>query len=114
VARQIGVSRATYERAKKMRDEGTPQEIQEALSKPRQVSHVFNKVKKRQNLEQAHAAGTPPMPPGLYDIIYADPPWKYDSEASQRGKADNHYSTMTTREICDLQVPSAPNALLFM
>jgi len=113
VAKQIGVSRATYERAKKIRDEGTPQEIQEALSKLRQISHVYNKVQKRRNLEYAHAAGTPPMPDGLYDIIYADPAWRYDSEASQRGKADNHYATMTTKDICDLKVPSAENALLF-
>ena len=41
-------------------------------------------------------------------------PWRYDSEASQRGKADNHYATMVTKDICDLQVPSAENALLFL
>ena len=114
VAGQIGVSERTYHRGKKIRDEGTPEEIQEALSKPRQISRVANKIKKRQNLQKAHAAGTPPMPEGIYDIILADPPWRYDSEASQRGKADNHYATMTTKDICDLQVPSAENALLFL
>ena len=54
------------------------------------------------------------MPEGFYDIILADPPWRYDTEASQRGKAEHHYSTMTTREICDLQLQSSDNALLFM
>ena len=54
------------------------------------------------------------MPSGVYDIIYADPAWKYDTEASQRGKADNHYSTMTTKNIAELEVPSAKNALLFL
>ena len=114
VAKQIGVSKSTYERGKKIRDEGTPEEIQEASSKPKQITRVHNKIKKRQNLEEAHAKGSPPMPEGVYDIIYADPAWKYDSDASQRGKGDNHYATMTTKDIADLDVPSAENALLFL
>jgi len=114
VAKQIGVSKSTYERGKKIRDEGTEKEIQEASSKPKQITRVHNKIKKRQHLEEAHAKGSPPMPEGVYDIIYADPGWKYDSDASQRGKADNHYSTMTTKDIADLDVPSAENTLLFL
>lgn len=114
VAKQIGVSKSTYERGKKIRDEGTPEEIQEAASKPKQITRVANKIKKRQKLEEAHAKGSPPMPEGVYDIIYADPAWKYDSDASQRGKADNHYSTMTTKDIADLDVSSAENAILFL
>lgn len=114
VAEKIGVSRGTYERGKKIRDEGTEKEIQEASSKPKQITRVHNKIKKRQHLEEAHAKGSPPMPEGIYDIIYADPGWKYDSDASQRGKADNHYATMTTKDIADLDVPSAENALLFL
>lgn len=114
VAKQIGVSKSTYERGKKIRDEGTSEEIQEAISKPKQITRVHNKIKKRQNLEEAHKKGSPPMPEGVYDIIYADPAWKYDSDASQRGKADNHYATMTTKKIADLAVPSAENAMLFL
>ncbi len=113
-AKQIGISKRTYQRGKKIRDEGTPKEIQEAISKPKQITRVHNKIKKRQNLEAAHRKGSPPMPEGVYDIIYADPSWKYDSDASQRGKADNHYATMTTKKIADLDVPSAENALLFL
>jgi len=45
VAKQIGVSKSTYERGKKIRDEGTPEEIQEAASKPKQITRVSNKIK---------------------------------------------------------------------
>ena len=38
-----------------------------------------------------------------FATIYADPPWQYDNRAS-RGAAENHYSTMTVDEICEMPV----------
>ena len=114
IAKQSSVSKDTVNKVRKILGEGTPEEIQEARSKKRTINRVTNKIKKRQNLEEAHEKGSPLMPEGTYDIIYADPAWHYDSEASQRGKADNHYATMTTKDICDIKVPSAENALLFL
>lgn len=43
-----------------------------------------------------------------YKIIYADPPWQY-RVYSKKGKgrsAENHYQTMSTDEICKLQIDS--------
>ena len=114
IASYVGVGKDTLRKIIAIEKEGTEKEKIEAQSKARQVSRTYNKIKKRQKLEQAHATGSPPMPEGLYDIIYADPAWRYDSEASQRGKADNHYATMSTNDIAELQVPSAENALLFL
>lgn len=38
-----------------------------------------------------------------YNIIYADPPWKYEKNKGQ-GVAEGHYRTMDIREICSLSV----------
>ena len=114
LAKMSGKSHDTVSRVRKILANGTAEEIQEARSRDRLINRVYNKMKRRLNLEEAHILGSPPMPEGIYDIIYADPPWRYDTEASQRGKADNHYATMVTKDICDLQVPSAENALLFL
>ena len=38
-----------------------------------------------------------------FGTIYADPPWRYDSEGS-RGAASNHYATMTVEEIAAMPV----------
>jgi N6-adenosine-specific RNA methylase IME4 len=38
-----------------------------------------------------------------FPCIYADPPWRYDNRAS-RGAAENHYSTLSVPEICELPV----------
>lgn len=50
-----------------------------------------------------------------YNIIYADPPWQYQRKKGQ-GVAENHYSTMSTKEICELPVHNITekNAALFL
>ena len=57
-----------------------------------------------------------------YDIILADPPWHFRNYAADapgmvhsrsRGAA-RHYPTMTTDDICRLQIPAADNAILFL
>jgi len=55
-----------------------------------------------------------PLPSGEFDIIYADPPWKYEFSLSERGDPERHYSTMSKEEICDLEVPSSKNSVLFL
>ena len=49
-----------------------------------------------------------------YGIIYADPPWEYSNKPLLR--ADHHYPTMTTVEICNLPVKEIAddNSLLFL
>ena len=48
----------------------------------------------------------PPLAPiaeGQYATIVADPPWSYGN-TSTRGAAEDHYSTMSIEELCDLDV----------
>ena len=49
-----------------------------------------------------------------YDIIYADPPWRYDFSKSKSRKIENQYPTMTLEEIKSLDVPAANNCILFL
>lgn len=70
----------------------------------------------RQELHQAIRASKKtdrPIPPGLYRVIYADPPWDYLNTGFDQS-AQAHYSTMPTLEICELQIPSADDAVLFL
>lgn len=57
---------------------------------------------------------------GMFRVIYADPPWKYnDSGATvdgSLGKAERHYPGMTIDELCALpvQAHALDNSVLFM
>ena len=52
-----------------------------------------------------------------YNIIYADPPWKYGGgkDKNFQGLAVDHYPTMGTKDICNIPIGSiATDAVLFM
>lgn len=59
-------------------------------------------------------------PPHKYSLIYADPPWKYNSRANHktrfRGGACGHYDLMSMDEIKSLPIPELANdnCALFM
>ena len=63
------------------------------------------------------------FPEKEYQVIYADPPWKYGSKSavnnmkgSEIKKLSEHYASMSTENICDLPVSgiSAPESCCFM
>ncbi|KKL75858.1 hypothetical protein LCGC14_2050690 [marine sediment metagenome] len=58
---------------------------------------------------------TLPLPEGVFDVIYADPPWEY-SNAGLGGAAEKHYPTMATEKICEMGIcgVAAENAVLFL
>jgi len=54
---------------------------------------------------------------GEYDVIYADPPWRFKplfNGASYSNDQENHYPTMSLDDICALDIPAAKNAALYM
>ena len=50
---------------------------------------------------------------GLFEIVYADPPWRYDNGTPGR-EIENHYPTMSIEEICAIAVPAAKDAILYL
>lgn len=54
------------------------------------------------------------IPDGGFQVIYADPPWRYSFSKSDSRQIENQYPTMLTSEICALQVPSAKDAVLYL
>lgn len=86
------------------------------LAKERELSNGFRNatlgevtVTCTENLQALISSGTP------FATIYADPPWKYDNQAT-RAATDNHYPTMTVDELCELPIErlAASNAHLHL
>lgn len=57
-----------------------------------------------------------PPPAGLYSVILADPPWRYDFAETDSRQIENQYPTMEVEEICSIgsSMPFAENAVLFL
>jgi N6-adenosine-specific RNA methylase IME4 len=53
---------------------------------------------------------------GVFPILYADPPWRYEHAVSDSRAIENQYPTMTLEEICALRVADVctPDAVLFL
>jgi len=87
-----------------------------ALSTSSMINKVIEKDKKKAAKESyRNTMPRPNLPDENYDVIYADPPWKYNDKQDTPllGGAEKHYPTMTISELCGLEVPSADNAVLF-
>lgn len=108
VAKQIAVSTATLERAKKI-IEKAPEDVKKKVRSGKQsINYAYQQV------QRAEKHSNPPaLPEGQFDVLYADPPWKYDFAATD-GTADVHYNAMETSEISALKVPVAEDAILFL
>jgi len=50
---------------------------------------------------------------GLFDVVYADPPWRYNFPGT-RASATRDYPTMSTNALCDMQPSVAKNAVLYL
>ena len=57
---------------------------------------------------------TPELPTDKFNVILADPAWKYDFSVSENRSTENHYQTMELEEICNLEVPASKDSILFL
>lgn len=56
----------------------------------------------------------PPLPKDLFTVIYADPPWDYEHFVDSNRSIIDDYDTMTTEQICQLEIPKDKDAVLFL
>lgn len=73
----------------------------------------------RERVREIKASDSPPLPDGVYRVIYADPPWEYGDKRTndeQSGSAESQYPTMPIDAICGLPVRdmAAADSVLFL
>jgi N6-adenosine-specific RNA methylase IME4 len=80
-----------------------------------QVRAVVDRRRLIHERRSAHAV-IPPLPPGRYTVILADPPWQYESVRDLARAIENHYPTLPLERICQLPVGeiAAPDCVLFL
>ncbi len=87
--------------------ESTTREDKEITS-----SGLISLAKKQRR--QADRKDTPPLPEGVYNLIYADPPWTYEFSQTHSREIENQYPTMKLEDIREIAVPVADDAVLFL
>lgn len=141
-AKRMSVGSMSVKRARKVLEKGTP-ELADAVDngqiavsvaakiaemepeqqakviaepKPEQAIKKIARQQKEQQLAGKAIGQSLSANKSLYGVIYADPPWRYDtfSENGMDRSADNHYPTMSMFEMLGLDVPAADDCVMFM
>lgn len=91
----------------------SPSRIRQALETKAKAHRQLARIER----QEARRELAKSLPPTVYSVIYADPPWEY-SNTGVHGAASHHYDTMPTADICALLdttgLQVADNAVLFM
>jgi len=100
----------------------TPEEQTEVITMisdgvAKRADQAAGKINRR-NKAESIAANNGPLEDGLgpFNVVYADPPWRYEHAETDSRKIENQYPTMSLDEICDLPVSSicADDSVLIM
>jgi N6-adenosine-specific RNA methylase IME4 len=109
VSGSIGMSHGTYDKATKVW-EAAKQGDETAAKLVERLDRGQTTVK-RAAIEAIESAPVE----GEYHVIVVDPPWQYEKrneDPSHRGRCP--YPTMAIEEICSLEIPSAPDCVLWL
>ena len=106
-AKMLNVSERLLQDAKAVIREA-PEQVAAIESGDKTVSSVKQETR-RKTLQE----NPPEMPEGIFNVIYADPPWQY-SNSGFASSAVKQYETMPTPEICKLKFKMDKNAVLFL
>jgi len=104
-----------------------PRYVQDAKKLKQEAPDLFERAKEGgltrtqaiRELRHRQKPDAPELPDGKYRVLYADPPWQYsDKLVEGYGPAENHYPSMSIRELCAMgeavQEMSRENAVLFL
>ncbi len=72
------------------------------------------KIARKEEQEKKANFVSQSIPDGEYNVIYADPPWKYDHSRAINRDIENHYPTMDFEDIKGIELPVSENAVCFM
>jgi N6-adenosine-specific RNA methylase IME4 len=144
-ARMLGVSERSVRSAKTVRDSAIPEFVQRVEGGELAVSLVEkvaklpkDQQKKLVNADEAELQGATKkhrratreeelgeatkranetLADKQYQVILADPPWRFEPYSRDTGMdraADNHYPTMTVEKLMALKAPATDDAVLFL
>jgi len=114
LAKKVKVGKNKIQKAKKIveiakEDPEIEKRLKEIKKGNATIDNVYAQIQKKENPKEI-----PKLPEDRYDVIYADPPWKYEGGTNPTRIIENQYPTMDTKDICNLKIPSANNSILFL
>jgi len=110
LGKRIGTSGKTLEKAEKVIKK-SPDLWEDVKEKKITISTAYKKLNRDEK-----PIFTPKVAEGKFNVIYADPPWKYDFSQTESGKVENTYRTMELKDIKEIDIKKniAENSVLYL
>ncbi|OPY59419.1 MAG: hypothetical protein A4E55_00231 [Pelotomaculum sp. PtaU1.Bin035] len=115
LAKIADVGKDTIYKIEKIEQKATPEQKEKIKKGEVSIHKVFmdiNREEKREAIKQD--LKTVELPKGTFNVILADPPWKYKFSETESRAIENQYPTMELEDIKNLKIPSADNSVLFL
>jgi N6-adenosine-specific RNA methylase IME4 len=90
-----------------------PEKVQSIEHGKRTVHQVKREIQREETKKELEKKAVE-LPKEKYQVILADPPWKYDFAETASRQIENQYPTMSLEEICSLKIPNASDSVLFL
>ena len=116
MAKMARVSPRTYAKGKEVLDKATPEVVKKVMDGEVSIHKAYSDIHREENkLErQADLVNNPTMPDGKYNVILADPPWKYEFSETKAREIENQYPTMDLEQIKEMDLPIDDDAILLL
>lgn len=115
LAEELGVPERTAQRRMRLAEElSTQPDLAEAVDRGDMHAKQAIREKRKREAQTRTSAKPTSAPSGRYEVIYADPPWRYDYAASSDRTIEAQYPTLELDEIKAIQPPTADDAVLFL
>ncbi len=114
-AEKLGTNRETLRQARKVYHEA-PHDLKQKWQRNQISTHAAYRIlqNKKRMEQRKQPTETPEFPDTTYDVLYADPPWRYEFATSISREIEQNYPTMTIDEMKELDLPVNGNAVLYM
>jgi N6-adenosine-specific RNA methylase IME4 len=111
---ELGITKKTSMVAQQLA--ALPVETQEEIAHGLTTIAKETRQKNREEKTARIVANAASLPQKVYQVLYADPPWRYDYSLSQSRDIENQYPTMDLQAICQLPIQGLidANAVLFL
>lgn len=113
LAKMAQVSHDTIARVEKIESKATPETIKKIQQGTISINKAYNDIKREEKRSEIKIEPTKIIT-GKYDVIYCDPPWRYEFSETESRAIENQYPTMSLEEIKDLKIPCDDNSIMIM
>ena len=116
-AAMLGVNARYVSDAKKIKEKA-PGLFEQVKSGEKTIADAKREIKKAEHAEKVEEAKAGKQgrlaPEGPFDLILADPPWKYEHCEANNREIENHYETATVKDLSEHAPDSVADSILFM